>query len=146
MDIYTKCYFKLNRCTDGDCSNGLVCDGYLNFCRIKSNNTDDTFCDGILCKEGEGGCSSDSQCEGFLTCGTSNCPNGLTDMDCCSGKEKNFRYSKIELVHHMKLMGLNAQNCSVIFYPRVARIQERKFVSCRVIVAILRDNARDSYR
>ena len=86
-----------------DCSDGYICDGNLAFCRMKSNNTDYTYCakEGILCKEGEGGCNSDSQCEGSLVCGTNNCPSGPNDLDCCSGKENRtfLALQKNELVH-----------------------------------------------
>ena len=79
---------------NSDCSNGLVCDGILRHCRVKSNNTDNTFCaeGGILCTVGEGGCKTNLECQGSLICGTDNCPDGTSNMDCCSGKEnrKNF--------------------------------------------------------
>ena len=89
MCILSHNYSELARCTINiDCSNGYICDGNL-FCRIKSNNTDYTYCTkgGILCKEGEGGCNLDSECEGTLVCGTNNCPTGPSDLNCCSGNE-----------------------------------------------------------
>ena len=75
-------------CTmDTDCYGGMVCDSKQNLCRTKSKNTDYSFCsnDGIICKEGEGGCDSHIDCEGTLLCGTANCPSGLSDMNCCFG-------------------------------------------------------------
>ena len=41
------------------------------------------YCSLTLCKEGEGGCSSDSECEGSLVCGSNNCANS-TLQHCCT--------------------------------------------------------------
>ena len=102
MCILSNSYFKLARCTMNiDCSNGYICDGNHNFCRIKSNNTDYAFCaeGGTLCTEGEGGCNSDSDCGATLICGTNNCPRGISDLDCCSGNEnRNFVLFEQKLV------------------------------------------------
>ena len=41
------------------------------------------YCSLTLCKEGEGDCNLDSQCEGSLVCGHMNCMNS-TITDCCT--------------------------------------------------------------
>ena len=54
----------------------------INFCR---NETDP----GVLCKEGQGDCDSDDDCEGNLVCGFNNCGTDIDiepNSDCC---EKN---------------------------------------------------------
>ena len=38
-----------------------------------------------FCREGEGDCDADTECEGALVCGTDNCPWGDGD-DCCRRK------------------------------------------------------------
>ena len=72
--------------TDIDCSPGMVCDGSKSYCRLKSDNTDGTLCMGIICREGEGGCRSDSECDGSLVCGTDNCAIGPPGMGCCTNQ------------------------------------------------------------
>ena len=72
--------------TDIDCLDGMVCDGCKNYCRLRSDNSDVTYCMGIACTEGEGGCRSDSECDGSLVCGNDKCLNGPSTMDCCIGK------------------------------------------------------------
>ena len=42
-----------------------------------------TFCSLTLCKEGEGDCDDDTECEGSLVCGHLNCINS-TITDCCT--------------------------------------------------------------
>ena len=72
-------------CTsDIDCLTGMVCDGRKNYCRLKSDNSDYTLCMGTVCREGEGGCRSDSECDGSLVCGTDNCAFGSLGMKCCT--------------------------------------------------------------
>ena len=46
------------------------------------------YCRHTLCKEGEGDCSSDSECEGSLVCGHNNCVNS-TLRHCCTQKCNN---------------------------------------------------------
>ena len=70
--------------TDIDCLSGMVCDGSKNYCRLKSDNSEDTFCMGRVCKKGEGGCRSDSECDGSLVCGSDNCAFGTTGIGCCT--------------------------------------------------------------
>ena len=41
------------------------------------------YCRLTLCKEGEGDCSSNSECEGSLVCGLKNCAN-RTLQNCCT--------------------------------------------------------------
>ena len=74
------------RCTnDIDCLTGMVCEGSKSYCRLKSDNTDSTLCMGKLCREGEGGCHSDSECDGSLVCGrTDNCAMVRPGMRCCT--------------------------------------------------------------
>ena len=62
----------------------MVCDGRKNYCRLKSDNSYSSLCMGIACREGEGGCRSDSECDGSLACGTDNCAFGPSNMDCCT--------------------------------------------------------------
>ena len=71
--------------TDIDCLSGMVCDGRKSYCREKSDNSDGTYCMGIVCRKGEGGCRSDSECDGSLVCGSDNCAFATTNMDCCAG-------------------------------------------------------------
>ena len=85
---------------EGDCDDDTECEGSLvcgkdncesgpsdmDCCRQRSNLTHYTFCaqEGI-CKEGEGGCNSDLECEGSLVCGSNNCANGpYYYFDCCT--------------------------------------------------------------
>ena len=75
--------------TDDSCVDQLVCDGKRRICRERSRNKEREFCsdENVLCKEGEGDCDSDEECEGTLVCGESNCPNGRTNLDCCTPPE-----------------------------------------------------------
>ena len=38
------------------------------------------------CGHGEGDCDYDSDCAGDLVCGTNNCADGVSGLDCCEGK------------------------------------------------------------
>ena len=62
----------------------MVCDGSKNYCRLKSENSEGAFCMGIVCSEGEGGCRSDSECDGSLVCGSDNCAFGTPGIGCCT--------------------------------------------------------------
>ena len=64
----------------------MVCDGSKSYCRLISDNTDGTFCTGIICREGEGGCLLDSECNGSLVCGTDSCAIGPPGMGCCTNQ------------------------------------------------------------
>ena len=68
---------------DYDCLN-QECNTDVNLCRIDSYSTDWSKCSqDSLCTEGEGDCDEDSECEGSFVCGTDNCANGSTFLDCC---------------------------------------------------------------
>ena len=71
--------------TENDCTQGFICDGF-SYCRVQSNNTDNGFCtqQGIMCIEGEGGCTDDADCEGALVCGQDKCAIGLPGVGCCT--------------------------------------------------------------
>ena len=84
--LFNKLLFLFSCTTDIDCLTEMVCDGRKNYCRLKSDNSDSSLCLGIACREGEGGCRSDSECDGSLVCGTDNCAFGPSNMDCCIGK------------------------------------------------------------
>ena len=73
---------------DDSCVDQLVCDGKRSICREKSKNEEREFCsdENVLCKEGEGDCDRDEECEGSLVCGVHNCPNG-TVKNCCTPPE-----------------------------------------------------------
>ena len=45
------------------------------------------------CREGEGDCDADAECEGELVCGTDNCPCGDGD-DCCREKTMSAAEAK----------------------------------------------------
>ena len=45
------------------------------------------------CKEGEGDCDDDSECEGELVCGFNNCAWNSTFDDCCAKPGKFIRRS-----------------------------------------------------
>ena len=70
---------------ENDCTSGFVCNG-KSFCRVRSNNSDNGYCaqGGIICMEGEGGCSNDTECEVALVCGINNCAMGSPDTNCCT--------------------------------------------------------------
>ena len=70
--------------TDDSCVDQLVCDGKRRICRERSRNDEHEFCsdENVLCKEGEGDCDSDGECEGGLVC-SQPCPSGPSNMECC---------------------------------------------------------------
>ena len=67
----------------------MVCDGSKSYCREISDFTDGYFCSGIMCREGEGGCHSHSECNGSLVCGTDNCEIGQAGIGCCTTQCNN---------------------------------------------------------
>ena len=64
----------------------------------------------IPCKEGEGHCNDDVQCEGSLRCGQQNCgPKFIWDQsNCCAGKNnlKHFPPPKYFSVYIIFLLSL----------------------------------------
>ena len=76
---------------DDDCERWLVC-GFDHTCRHPCHGSS-RCCGGHglegYCKEGEGSCDKDSECEGSLVCGTSNCAwiSHYYD-DCCMQPSK----------------------------------------------------------
>ena len=73
-----------NCTSDVDCLDELVC-GFDSFCRNPCKGATSCCSQGVsgYCKEGEGDCDGDSECEGSLVCGQNNCDNG-GDADCCT--------------------------------------------------------------
>ena len=76
-----------------------------------------TYCSIILCKEGQGDCTIDSECEGSLVCGNNNCANS-TLINCCTkpcsndydcyNQECNTEIGQCRL----DSFGINWSNCS----------------------------------
>ena len=76
-----------------------------------------TYCSLNLCKEGQGDCIMDSECEGSLVCGNNNCANS-TLINCCTkpcsndydcyNQECNTEISQCRL----DSFGINWSNCS----------------------------------
>ena len=68
---------------DSDCLN-QECNTDVGQCRLDSYNTDWSKCSQHSpCSAGEGDCDDDSDCEGSYVCGTDNCQNEQTYLDCC---------------------------------------------------------------
>ena len=83
---------------DSDCLN-QECNTDINQCRLDSFSTDWSKCSKVsLCADGEGDCDEDSECEGLLVCGTDNCANGTTFLDCCEQDiYKGERYLRFDI-------------------------------------------------
>ena len=63
----------------------LIIKFFLVNCTTLSNG-DEEFCNCNTCSENEGDCDSYFECQGDLTCGSSNCPASLgfdSEVDCC---------------------------------------------------------------
>ena len=92
--------FRYQICTsDDECQASQVCDGNIKVCRGLSNNSNPDFCSGHpnwLCKEGEGDCDHDDECEGALVCGDS-CPIGHHQC-CTTGKFPSYFQRNINAV------------------------------------------------
>ena len=72
-------------CTkDSSCADNLLCDSIRHQCRQRSSNDDSDFCKDVLCKEGEGDCDNNDQCDGTLICVRHSCPIGY--KDCCTSQ------------------------------------------------------------
>ena len=85
--------------SDSDCEGSLICgaggcawesgrDCCRQFCDDQYDGGQDNCCSdlpGGLCREGEGDCDDDSECEGDLVCGVDNCPwdTPFSGQDCC---------------------------------------------------------------
>ena len=68
---------------DSECYN-QECNTGVNQCRLDSYSTDWSLCSQASpCSDGQGDCDLDSECQGSLVCGSDNCLNGPTGMDCC---------------------------------------------------------------
>ena len=96
---------------DRDCLN-QECITDTNQCRLDSYSTDWSKCSqASLCAEGEGDCDEDSECEGSLVCGTDNCADGSTFLDCCEQE-----IYKGEPYRRFKIKNL----CSITIFQSVA--------------------------
>ena len=86
INMYIYILFRHQRCTtDDECQLPQICDGRMKVCRERSDNSNGWFCSGTpsrLCKEGEGDCDSDGECEGGLVC-SQPCPSGRSSFECC---------------------------------------------------------------
>ena len=75
---------------DSDCWN-QECNINIDQCRLDSYSTDWSKCSQeSQCRDGEGDCDNDWECEGLLVCGNDKCGNGPSTMDCCVGKFDTF--------------------------------------------------------
>ena len=91
LDCWNGCSSKQGQCawcgTEGMCCRigwtGNGCDGNMGIKDLGHVCVEKRYCTTTLCKEGEGDCSMDSECEGSLACGQMNCANS-TLQNCCT--------------------------------------------------------------
>ena len=92
----TLCYEGEGPCAlHQECEGALTCgvdnclwgDGTSECCRKPCNAQHGGHigecCSDTVCHEGEGDCDVDDECDGYLVCGTNNCPWGVATDDCC---------------------------------------------------------------
>ena len=82
-------YLRLDCCTmpcanDSDCLN-QECRTEVNQCHLNSYSTDWSRCThNTPCHEEVGDCDENEDCKGSLVCGSNNCKNGPSGLDCCA--------------------------------------------------------------
>ena len=81
-----ECTDQSDRCPSWSVAGYCTHSRYEAFMQVnckKSCNLCPGYCSTTLCKEGEGDCGMDSECEGALVCGHMNCANS-TLQQCCT--------------------------------------------------------------